>query len=293
MTEVQYSIGGIVFQIFSDLPFPFYVANAEPFRCEASAESDVAFVFQQVNDIPPLLADAKLVADVGWAHVFRRPDGNCVTAYLWNEEKPFYIAVTEVHGHSGICYYCDAAVLADKARAGFELLNYMSLEQLLLSFDALVLHSSHVDVGGSALLFSAPSQTGKSTQAELWRIHAGARVINGDRSILRRVNGVWHAFGCPMCGTSGIHLQGQEPIGNLVMLAQAEENRVQRLTPAYAFRLIYPQVTVPSWEAQSAAHATDLLLDFISTVPVWRYACTKTPEAVTVLKQVLEQGEQQ
>ena len=43
----------------------------------------------------------------------------------------------------------------------------LSLPQLLLPFRSLVFHASYIAHDGGALLFTAPSGTGKSTQAEL------------------------------------------------------------------------------------------------------------------------------
>ena len=61
----------------------------------------------------------------------------------------------------------------------------VALPQLLLPFRALVFHASYVGCDGGAMLFTAPSGTGKSTQAELWRVHRGARVLNGDKAAVR------------------------------------------------------------------------------------------------------------
>ena len=38
----------------------------------------------------------------------------------------------------------------------------------LLQRSAVILHASYIDWDGSAILFTGPSGTGKSTQAELW-----------------------------------------------------------------------------------------------------------------------------
>ena len=45
------------------------------------------------------------------------------------------------------------------------------LANYLLTKKAVLMHSSFIDIGDSAVLFSAPCGTGKSTQAELWRVH--------------------------------------------------------------------------------------------------------------------------
>ena len=65
-------------------------------------------------------------------------------------------------------------------------LRHLPLSHILLKFDAFVLHGAHIVVDGEAIVFSAPSGTGKSTQAELWRRHRSAAVINGDRVLVRK-----------------------------------------------------------------------------------------------------------
>ena len=142
-------------------------------------------------------------------------------------------------------------------------------------------------MGGRALLFSAPSGTGKSTQADLWEKTAGGEVVNGDRTLLRKKDGVWHAYGCPMCGTSGIHKQGCEPIHAIVMLSQGKENTVKRLTPGEAFQRIYPEVTVPRWNRELVLRAMELLDDVMARVPIYALSCTPDERAVTALRGVI------
>lgn len=66
-------------------------------------------------------------------------------------------------------------------------LNALAAERLIARNGGFVFHSSYVEVDGKAVLFTAPSETGKSTQAELWRSLRGAEIINGDRSVVRLV----------------------------------------------------------------------------------------------------------
>ena len=62
--------------------------------------------------------------------------------------------------------------------------NRIGMETLLLQHKALLLHASLIKYEGKALAFAGPSGVGKSTQADLWRNHLGARILNGDRAIL-------------------------------------------------------------------------------------------------------------
>lgn len=277
--ETYYEIADIIIQVIS--PFPFYAYNAENFRCDPS-HPDYVFRFEQVDNIPQFMEGAVFVSDLIWAHEYQRKDRSYLRAFLWKDQ--FYSAVSVLGAEEGTCYYVSAGILAELAEQGFELLMYLCLERIFLRFGALVLHSSHIEMNGKGLVFSAPSQTGKSTQAELWRNCVNARVLNGDRSVLRKLNGQWYVCGCPMCGTSNIHLQGKEPLSNIVMLSQSQENTVRKISGMEAFRLLYPQITVRNWDTREWNQSMDLLSSLLAEVPVWHYACTKEPEAVEVLR---------
>lgn len=282
MHETYYNIADIIIKVIS--PFPFFAVNGENFRC-APVEPDYCFRFEQATDIPKLMEGAKMVEDIFWAHEYQREDGTFLRAFLWQEK--FYTEISVIGKREGICYFLSTEILMNRAKEGFELLMYLCLEQILIRFGALVLHSSHILVNGNGLVFSAPTQTGKSTQAELWRACAGVPVINGDRSVLRKLHGRWHSCGCPMCGTSGIHLQSIKPLGNIVMLSQSQENTVRKLPGREAFRLLYPQITISYWNGAYVNRVMELMNDLLTEVPVWQYACTKEPEAVAVLRDAL------
>lgn len=92
----------------------------------------------------------------------------------------------------------------------------------MIARDSLILHCAFTEYRGRAILFSAPSGTGKPTQAALWERYRGSRTVNGDRALLRRAGGVWTACGWPVCGSSEICGAGEVPIGAIVMLRQGE-----------------------------------------------------------------------
>ena len=109
----------------------------------------------------------------------------------------------------------------------------ISLPQLLLPFRTLVFHASYIGCAGGGILFTAPSGTGKSTQAELWRVHRGARVHNGDKAgVTLRETPMAH--GVPFSGTSKICENVSLPLRVVVVLSQAPENTVRRLGAAEA-----------------------------------------------------------
>ncbi|HJA32868.1 MAG TPA: hypothetical protein H9794_01240 [Candidatus Mediterraneibacter merdigallinarum] len=163
----------------------------------------------------------------------------------------------------------------------------LALERRLVKKDSMVLHCAYVEYKGEAVLFSAPSETGKTTQANLWEKYRGSRTVNGDRALLGKMDGRWTARGWPVCGTSEVCFNEDVPIRAVVMLSQAEENHAERLSPGRAFPLLYSQITVNKWNREAHIHIMDLMEDFLGNVPVFHLGCTISREAVECLEKVL------
>ena len=204
-----------------------------------------------------------------YAFVSRRlvPDGKLVCEYLPGNEK-----------------------YMDYAR---NLITLMDIEATLLDFGSLILHASLIRYGGKGIIFSAPSGTGKSTQAELWERYEGAEVLNGDRAALRKFDGSWQAYGLPYAGTSGIYRNESAPLRAIVILRQADENHICRIKGAEAFRFLYPETMIHRWDPQYERKASALLLDVLAEVPVFLLECRPDREAVTLLRNILETEEMQ
>lgn len=118
-------------------------------------------------------------------------------------------------------------------------LNALEAEHLVTEQNGCIFHCSFIRWNGKAVLFTAPSQTGKSTQAELWHLHRDARIINGDRAAVGLVNGVPMAQAIPFAGSSQYCVNRSVPLKAIVCLGQAKENRIMPLTGASAFRRVW------------------------------------------------------
>lgn len=165
--------------------------------------------------------------------------------------------------------------------------SFFALEKKMLEKDSLVLHCSYMQYKDYAILFSAPSGTGKTTQATLWEEYKGSHVVNGDKGLLIKENGQWVAHGWPVCGSSGVCHNKNVPIKCIVMLSQEKENKIERLSPMAAFKESYGQLTVNRWDKRSVLKSMDLLQDLIGSVPFYHLGCTISKEAVETLENVL------
>lgn len=167
------------------------------------------------------------------------------------------------------------------------LMTLMDIEATLLAFDALILHASFISWQGKGVLFSAPSGTGKSTQADLWRQYEEADILNGDRAALRRVSGRWRAYGLPYAGTSGIYRNESVPLKAITALRQSGENRIRRIYGAEAFKYLYPETMIHRWDTSFEQKASKLLFEVLTDVPVYLLECRPDQEAVQLLKNEL------
>lgn len=163
------------------------------------------------------------------------------------------------------------------------------LHSVFLHGQSPILHASYIDIGGEALLFTAPSETGKSTQAQLWCEYGGAELINGDRVLLGEKKGVWHAYGYPNCGSSEICLNRTLPVRAIVVLQQGEENRVEELTASRQVRSLVSGMVLYPWDSEEISLALTAASQICSQTQVIRLVCRPDADAVRVLKSYLEE----
>lgn len=163
----------------------------------------------------------------------------------------------------------------------------LALERRMIRKDSMILHCAYMVYKEKAILFSAPSGTGKSTQADLWEKYRGSRTVNGDRALLRKIEGRWNACGWPVCGSSEIcHLQ-DTPVFAVVMLRQGRINHAERLSPMQAFSQLYAQITINRWNREFVERAMRNIEDLIGSVPVWQLTCDISEDAVQCLEKAL------
>ena len=172
--------------------------------------------------------------------------------------------------------------------SGFSgIFNRIGAELLLLRWGGLLLHASLVRHDGKGILFTGPSGIGKSTQASLWETTRGADILNGDRAALRREEDSWYAYGLPYAGSSGIYRNERVTVSALVVLSQAKENRLRKLSAMEAFGHLYAQLAVHRWNRAFVELATGLLTQLLETTDAYFLECLPEESAVRLLEGML------
>lgn len=168
-------------------------------------------------------------------------------------------------------------------------LNAMEAEHLIVRNDGFILHASFIRIGERAILFTAPSGTGKSTQADLWCRFRKAELINGDRAAVMVEDGKVFAYGIPFSGSSGVAKNAKLPLAAIVYLSQAPTNSVDEWKGFQAFRKIWEGCSVNVWDGEDMAQASETVLNVLKSVPVFHLSCTPDQAAVDALASVLLQ----
>ncbi len=190
-----------------------------------------------------------------------------------------------LRGDGNHTLYCPAGKWEEYSQE-LRLAKVIGGEELLLRHDAFLLHSSVVMINGKTVLFSGPSGAGKSTQAELWEKYRNAEIINGDRCVVMRRDGIFYGGGSIWCGSSDICRPEQAPIAGIFLVNQARENSVRRLGRG-AFLPLFSQTTVNSWDPVFMDQLSTLFDGLLRSVPVYQLNCRPDEDAVTLVYDTL------
>lgn len=163
----------------------------------------------------------------------------------------------------------------------------MSLDHLLAQENGILLHASFVAYQDCAIIFTAPSGTGKSTQADLWVKYRNAEIINGDRVCIRVTEEGIFAYGVPFAGSSQIAKNKKLPVTLVVCLEQAKETTIRSLKGFQAFRRIWEGCAVNSSNESDMLRASWVVQRILEELPVLLLACTPDETAITVLEEML------
>ncbi len=250
-----------------------------PFRVD-SVEDPYVFRFEMVSELLPPTGEC--LANTGGMRVYS--DG---MRYIGTVEKSWERAYAQVipngRRHRVLL---KSSSFVDGVGVN-QVLTALGVEHLMAQNDGFVFHCSYIAVDGKAILFTAPSGTGKSTQADLWNRHRGAPIYNGDRCAVRWKEGQAYACGIPFAGSSQICENMTLPLGAIVYLRQAPQTTIRRLRGAESFRSLWEGCSVNVWDQADVDRISETVMQVLSVVPIFELACTPDESAILALEGVL------
>lgn len=148
------------------------------------------------------------------------------------------------------------------------------IAQRLPEFDAFLMHGAAMSANGKGYLFTAPSGTGKTTHIRLWQERYPEQVgcINGDKPIVRKIDGKFCFCGTPWRGKEKYGESVILPVGGICLLERAEENSIKQVSPAEVFAQLSHQVYFQK-DPQTLNKFLMLFDEFLRETPIYRMGC--------------------
>lgn len=166
-----------------------------------------------------------------------------------------------------------------------------ALEKHMIQNNSVILHCNYIIYKNHAILFSGPSEIGKSTQGDLWKKYRDTPIINGDRGLILKEDNKWYADGWPVCGSSEICCNKKTPLGAIVFLKQGKDNKVSILDKKSAIKQLIGQITINYWNKDFVNKAISIAENICDEVNIYELTCTPDIRAIETLEDMLKENE--
>lgn len=159
---------------------------------------------------------------------------------------------------------------------------------MLMFNHACVFHSSAIEYKNNAILFSAPSGTGKSTQTHMWKklFPDDVNFINDDTPILKIVNNELYAYGSPWAGKNKINNNISSKVKGIICLEQDDKIEVQKLEGLDAFFRVFNETNKPVLKEMMDICINDVN-EMLKYTDVYLMKCNITEDTVYKIKELL------
>lgn len=144
---------------------------------------------------------------------------------------------------------------------------YRKIAEKLPAYNAVVFHGAVIAEDGLAYAVTARSGVGKTTHLSLWKRAFGDKVyiLNGDKPILRVIDGTVYAAGTPWRGKEGYGIPGMLPLCAVGFLERSSEPSAVPISKDSALARFASQIYIPS-TPRAASLALCVLDRIISSV---------------------------
>ncbi|WP_308755768.1 phosphoenolpyruvate carboxykinase [uncultured Bacteroides sp.] len=259
------------------------------FLCDGSPHEKLLFYFVEtpvsdtISDRDVLLEDN--VNDMGRTRLWRTSTGYRIELRFMADGTAHYL-------------YTDPYFTFVKAKIDWndsyvgEVLSSMLrivFSQAVIYYGGISVHAATVVLDGKAYLFMGKSGTGKSTHAALWQeCFPGCELLNDDNPTIRIANGKAIAYGTPWSGKTPCYKNLCYPIGGIVRLSQAKENRFTLQENVDAFITVLPGCSGIRQNSDQYGELCDTLARLVCLFPVGKLECLPDRQAAVLCKEKLK-----
>ena len=203
--------------------------------------------------------------------------------YLTDDSPVFTVSVS------------DAEIERERADSGEQfsdgylegIVSYRKIAERLPEYGAVVFHGAVVRLRDKAYAFTAKSGVGKTTHTRLWLSEVeGSYYINGDKPIIRLIDGYPRAYGTPWRGKEGYGVNESAPLASIALIERAEHNSACPVDKGEGVVRFMKQIYIPKDPAM-ALKAMRVADGIISSVRLVELKCNMDPEAAIIASKAM------
>ncbi|MDD3766643.1 MAG: hypothetical protein PHF89_05570 [Eubacteriales bacterium] len=154
----------------------------------------------------------------------------------------------------------------------------------LFKREGIALHSSAIAYNNEAILFSAPSGTGKSTHTALWKKYYNAVIFNDDFPAIRFIDARAYAYGTPWSGKSKINCNMRVPIKAIVFIERAQKPTIRPISRVEAIGRIMSEVRKPVFP-EMMEECLNIIGRLVENVAFYVLSCDISKDAVDLVRE--------
>ena len=201
---------------------------------------------------------------------------------------------------------CAEVISSDAEKSAYleTLAALRKIAEIMPEYHRFLMHGVVISWKNKGYMFTAPSGTGKSTHASLWKKYLGddVEIINGDKPFLNicgrhtcsdgqtgdmyqqksnrgyKYNQVY-AYGTPWAGKEHWQKNTAVPLSGICILQRGTTNHIRQMQPAEAMPWLMRQIHFPQ-SSKSAGRTLELIDQLLNIVPVYCLECDMSWKAV-------------
>lgn len=282
MTKRFYNIAGIDYCVAVDKDVPLYSEGVLANYTSSPCENPHTITMKITDEMP--VAVGEMIYTDNSKRVFITEESEQIRyeGVMSDDLSDAYMRIDRKHKSTFVN-------VRPRSFCSKTILRAMELEHFIADNRGVLFHCAYIGINGKALIFTAPSGVGKSTQASLWCENRNAELVNGDRCALMVRDTTTFACGVPYCGSSGVNHNRSLPVEAIVYLEQAPFTSAEKLSGIRAFKKIWEGICVNTWNPSDMSACVETVTCIAENVPVFLLRCTPDTSAVKELERVLKE----
>lgn len=165
---------------------------------------------------------------------------------------------------------------------------YRQIAEKIIDYNGFLLHGVVIDVCREGIAFLAKSGVGKSTHTALWKEVLGERmtIINGDKPLIRIVDGEIRAYGTPWAGKEKMQTNAFTPLNKICFIERAKENSCTEIQREQVLEKLFFQIYRPK-NGLKLAITMELIEKVIEKCEFYTIRCNREIQAAQVAIETL------